>query len=152
MTEATTSSLEALKAYAAADEIRNGGSEAESIPLFQHAIELDPNFAMAHARLAAIYNNLGEEDRSVVEAKKAFDLRERVSERERFYITDHFYTATGDIEKDKEALELAIKTYPNDSTPYANLALIYSLFYGDYEKAIPLAKEFSPRAQLPLWL
>ena len=143
VTEATTSSLEALKAYAAADELRNGGSEAESIPLFQHAIEVDPNFAMAHARLAAIYNNLGEEDRSVVEAKKAFDLRERVSERERFYITDHFYTANGDIEKDKETLELAIKTYPNDSDPYPNLALIYNLFYGNYEKAIPLANEFT---------
>jgi len=143
VTEATTSSLEALKAYAAADELRNGGSEAESIPLFQHAVEIDPNFALAHARLAAIYNNLGEEDHSVAEAKKAFDLRDRVSERERFYITDHFYTATGDIEKDKEALELAIKTYPNISDPYANLALIYNLFYGDFEKAIPLASEFT---------
>ncbi|HEY4843382.1 MAG TPA: serine/threonine-protein kinase [Terriglobales bacterium] len=143
VTEATTSSLEALKAYAAADELRNGGSEAESIPLFQHATEVDPNFAMAHARLAAIYNNLGEEDRSVAEAKKAFDLRERVSERERFYITDHFYTANGDIEKDKETLELAIKTYPNNSDPYPNLALIYNLFYGQFEKAIPLANEFT---------
>src|ERR1700733_8389161 len=143
VTEATTSSLEALKAYAAADELRNGGSEAESIPLFQHATEVDPNFAMAHARLAAIYNNLGEEDRSVAEAKKAFDLRERVRERERFYITDHFYTANGDIEKDKETLELAIKTYPNNSDPYPNLALIYNLFYGQFEKAIPLANEFT---------
>jgi len=143
VTEATTSSLEALKAYAAADAMRNGGSEAESIPLFQRAIELDPNFAMAHARLAAVYNNLGEEDRSGEAAKKAFDLRERVSERERFYITDHFYTANGDIEKDKETLELAIKTYPNDSNPYPNLALIYNLYYGEFEKAIPLANEFT---------
>jgi eukaryotic-like serine/threonine-protein kinase len=143
VTEATTSSLEALKAYAAADEMRNGGNEAESIPLFQHAVDLDPNFAMAHARLAAIYNNLGEEDRSGEEAKKAFDLRERVSERERFYITDHFYTSNGNIEKDKETLELAIKTYPNDSSPYSNLALIYNLYYGQFEKAIPLANEFT---------
>jgi len=143
VTEATTSSLEALKAYAAADEMRNGGSEAESIPLFQHAIELDPNFAMAHARLAAIYNNVGEEDRSVESAKKAFDLRERVSERERFYITDHFYTSTGDIEKNTETLESAIKAYPNDSSPFANLALEYNLYYGQFEKAIPLASEFT---------
>ncbi|HMD17437.1 MAG TPA: serine/threonine-protein kinase [Terriglobales bacterium] len=143
VTEATTSSLEALKAYAAADEMRNGGNEAESIPLFQHAVDLDPNFAMAHARLAAIYNNLGEEDRSAEEAKKAFDLRERVSERERFYITDHFYTSNGNIERDKETLELAIKTYPNDSSPYTNLALTYNLFYGEFEKAIPLANEFT---------
>jgi len=143
VTEATTSSLEALKAYAAADQMRNGGSEAESIPLFQRAIDLDPNFAMAHARLAAVYLNLGEEDRSVESARKAFDLRERVSERERFYITDHFYTSTGDVEKDKETLELAIKTYPNDSSPYANLGLVYNVFYGQYEKAIPLASEFT---------
>jgi len=145
VTEATTSSLEALKAFAAADEIRNGGGEAESIPLFQHAIDLDPNFAMAYARLAAIYANLGEEDRSVDAAKKAFDLRDRVSERERFYIDDHFYTSTGDIEKDKEDLELAIHTYPNDSTAYANLALVYNVFYGQFDKAIQLANEFIRR-------
>jgi serine/threonine protein kinase/tetratricopeptide (TPR) repeat protein len=143
VTEATTSSLEALKAYAAADEMRNGGNEAESIPLFQHAVELDPNFAMAHARLAAIYNNVGEEDRSVESAKKAFDLRERVSERERFYITDHFYTSTGDIEKDMETLQSAIKAYPNDSSPFSNLALEYNVYYGQFEKAIPLANEFT---------
>ena len=143
VTEATTSSLEALKAYAAADEMRNGGGESESIPLFQHAVELDPNFAMAYARLAAIYNNLGEENRAVDSAKKAFDLRERVSERERFYITDHFYTSTGNIEKDSEALESAVKAYPNDSSAYANLALQNALFYGRFDKAIPLGTEFT---------
>jgi eukaryotic-like serine/threonine-protein kinase len=142
VTEATTSSLEALKAFAAGDEIRNGGGEAESIALFQHAIELDPNFAMAYARLAAVYNNLGEEDRAMDMAKKAFDLRERVSERERFYINDHFYTVNGDIEKDKQTLELAISSYPNDSTAYTNLALIYSTYYGQFDKAIQLANEF----------
>jgi tetratricopeptide (TPR) repeat protein len=142
VTEATTSSLEALKAYAAADEIRNGGNEAESIPLFQHAVELDPNFAMAYARLAAIYNNLGEEDRSVESARKAFDLRERVSERERFYITDHFYVANGNIEKDKETLESAIKAYPNDSSAFTNLALVYEVYLGQFEKAIQSASEF----------
>ena len=143
ITEATTSSLEALKAYAAADGLRNGGGEAESIPQFQHATELDPNFAMAHSRLSAVYNNIGEEDRSVAEAKKAFDLRDRVSERERFYIDDHYYTASGDIEKDKENLELAIRTYPNDSSAYANLALINNLYYGQFETAIQLGNEFS---------
>ncbi len=140
VTEATTSSLEALKAYAAADEMRNGGGEAESIPLFLHAVELDPNFAMAYGRLSAIYSNVGEEDRSVEVARKAFDLRERVSERERFYITDHFYTATGDIEKQKETLELATKAYPNDSAAFGNLAIVYE-YYGQYEKAIQLANE-----------
>lgn len=143
VTEATTSSLEALKAYAAADAIRNGGSEAESIPLFQRAIELDPNFAMAYARLAAVYSNVGEQDRSVQAAGKAFDLRERVSDRERFYIADHYYTAAGDLEKETETLESAIKAYPNDSSAFANLALIYNIQYGQFEKALPLANEFT---------
>jgi serine/threonine protein kinase/tetratricopeptide (TPR) repeat protein len=143
VTEATTSSLEALKAFAAADEMRNGGGEAESIPLFQHAVDLDPNFAMAYARLSAIYFNLGEEDRAVQNARKAFDLRERVSERERFYIDDHFYTAGGDVEKDKAALEAAIQAYPNDGSAFANLALVSSLDFGEYEKAIQSAGEFS---------
>jgi len=143
VTEATTSSLEALKAYAAADEMRNGGGEAESIPLFQHAVELDPNFALAHARLAAIYGNIGEEDRQLEEAKKAFDLRERVSERERFYIAGHYYFATGDIEKEKETLEAATRAYPNDSTAFGNLALVYDVYLGQYEKAIQMANETS---------
>jgi len=143
VTEATTSSLEALKAYAAADQMRNGGGEAESLPLFQHAVELDPNFAMAWARMAAIYNNLGEEDRSVEAARKAFDLKDRVSEKERFYITDHFYTATGDIDKDRATLELAERTYPNDSSAFANLALEYNLYFGQFDKAIAQADEFT---------
>ncbi len=141
VTEATTSSLEALKAYAAADEMRNGGGEAESIPLFKRAVELDPNFAMAYARLSAIYFNVGEEDQAVASAQKAFDLRERVSEKERFYVADHFYTTNGDIEKDKENLEAAIKAYPNDSSAFGNLALIYNLYFGAFDKSIPLAQE-----------
>jgi tetratricopeptide (TPR) repeat protein len=143
VTEATTSSLEALKAYAAADQMRNSGGEAESLPLFQRAVQLDPNFALAHARISAVYNNFGEEDRSFQSAKRAFDLRDRVSERERFYIDDHYYTSIGDIEKQKENLELAIRTYPNDSSAYANLALLNDLFYGEFEKAIQLGDEFS---------
>ena len=98
---------------------------------------------MAYARLSAIYSNLGEENRAVEAARKAFDLRGRVSERERFYIDDHFYTATGDIEKEKENLELAIRAYPNDSSAYANLALEYNLFYGQFDKAIQFGNEFT---------
>jgi serine/threonine protein kinase/tetratricopeptide (TPR) repeat protein len=141
VTEATTSSLEALKAYAAADATRNAGGEAESIPGFQRALELDPNFAMAHGRMSAIYTNLGEDDQSLEEAKKAFNLRDRVSEHERFYIDDHFYSAIGDIEKNKEVLELATRAYPNDSSAFGNLALEYNLFYGEYDKAIPIGGE-----------
>ena len=141
VTDATTSSLEALKAYAAADAMRNGGGETESIPLFQHAVDLDPNFALAYARLAAIYGNVGEEDRQAEAAKKAFDLRERVSEREKFYIAAHYYSAMGNIEKEKETLELDTKAYPNDYSAFGNLAVEYNLFYGQFEKAIPMANQ-----------
>jgi serine/threonine protein kinase/tetratricopeptide (TPR) repeat protein len=141
VTDATTSSLEALKAYAAADALRNSGGEAEAIAGFQHAIQLDPNFAMAYARLSAIYFNLGEEDHAVEVSKKAFDLRDRVSDRERFYIDDHYYTTTGQIDKNKETLELSIRAYPNDYSPYGNLALSYGVYYGQFDKAIPLASE-----------
>ena len=64
-----------------------------------------------------------------------------MSDRERFYIVDHYYTASGDIAKDKENLELAIKAYPNDSTAFGNLALEYNLYYADFEKAIAMANE-----------
>ncbi len=138
VTDATTSSLEALKAYAAADAMRNGGGETESIPLFVRATELDPNFAMAWARLNG---NIGEEDRQMEVAKKAFDLRDRVSERERFYIDGHYYTAIGDIPKQTETLELAAKAYPNDSSSFGNLAVVYNLYYGQFDKAIPVAQE-----------
>jgi eukaryotic-like serine/threonine-protein kinase len=141
VTDATTSSLEALKAYAAADAMRNGGGETESIPLFVRATELDPNFAMAYARLAAINSNIGEEVHQAEFAKKAFDLRDRVSERERFYIDGHYYGATGDIPKETETLELAAKAYPNDSTAFGNLAVVYNLYYGQYEKVLPVAQE-----------
>ena len=65
-----------------------------------------------------------------------------MSERERFYIIDHYYTATGDLEKNVETLEAAIKAYPNEATAYTNLALDYNIDYGQFEKAIPLANEF----------
>ena len=141
VTDATTSSLEALKAYAAADELRNSGGEAESMPMFEHATELDPNFALAYARLAAIYSNVGEEDRSVEAAKKAFDLRARVSEREGFYVAGHYYSAIGDLEKEKENLELGSKAYPNDSANFGNLAVVYDAFYGQFEKSLQMANE-----------
>jgi len=141
VTEATTSSLEALKTYAAADELRNSGGEAESMPMFVHATELDPNFALAYARLAAIYSNVGEEDRSVEVAKKAFDLRSRVSEREGYYVAGHYYSAIGDLEKERETLELGAKAYPNDSTNFGNLAVVDDAFYGQFEKALEMANE-----------
>ena len=141
VTEATTSSLEALKAYAAADEMRNSGGEAESMPLFQHAVELDPNFAMAYARMGAIYGNLGESTLAEENAQKAFDLRERTSELERFYITAHYHeSVTGESQKEIENYELWIQTYPRDWTPRNNIVNNY-IAIGEFQKALAQALE-----------
>src|SRR5262249_53098171 len=89
--QATTTSLEALKAYSLGNRERAQGTPTQAIPLFQRAIELDPNFAMAYARLGTTYGNLREPERAVEYFKKAFELRDRVSEPERLYITSLYY-------------------------------------------------------------
>jgi len=138
--EATTSSLEALKAFTLGDAQRNRGGKLAAIPFYQRAIELDPNFAMAYARLGTMYGNIGQNDLLEQYQKKAFDLRDRTSERERFYITAHYYSDTGQLEKGIAAYELYKQTYPRDSVPYNNLAAIY-MPLGQFEKALENARE-----------
>jgi eukaryotic-like serine/threonine-protein kinase len=133
----TTPSLEALKAYTLAYQVFIIKSDfAASIPLFQRAIALDPNFAMAYARLATSYYDLSEGARASENATKAYQLRERVSERERFYIDSHYQNfVTGDLEAVRKTLELWAQTYPRDETPPTNLSTIY-IFLGNYEKGL----------------
>ncbi len=139
--QATTSSLEAMKALALADAKRASGREVESMPLYERAVELDPNFALAHARLGVIYGNLGESERERRYKTRAFELRDRVSERERLYITAHYYTSvTGDMDKGIQAYELFKQTYPREYTPWNNLAVAYSTM-GQFEKALENARE-----------
>ncbi|MGH9601620.1 MAG: tetratricopeptide repeat protein, partial [Terriglobales bacterium] len=139
--QATTSSLEAMKALAMADAKRNSGREVESMPLYERAIELDPNFALAHARLGVIYGNLGESERELRYKIRAFELRDRVSERERFYITAHYFTSvTGEMEKGIQAYELFKQTYPRDYTPWNNLAVTYGVM-GQFEKSLENGRE-----------
>ena len=83
LSEATTSSLEALKALSLADVKHNAGDELGALPLYQRATELDPNFAMAYARLGAVYSNLGQNEASEQKRQKAFELRDRTSEHEK---------------------------------------------------------------------
>src|SRR5712691_5819788 len=135
--QATTSSLEALKAYTLGGELRARGRETESLPLFKHAIELDPNFAMAYGTLATTYSNLGQTDLAIEYTARAFALRDRVSEPEKFYLTSHYYEfVTGEADKAIEAYQLWKQTYPRDWTPWNNLALKYSEV-GMYDKALP---------------
>jgi eukaryotic-like serine/threonine-protein kinase len=134
--EATTPSLEALKAYSMGITTGRSKGNAEAIPFMKRAIELDPNFAIAYAGLAVNYGNLGQVSLSAEYAKKAYDLRERVSERERYRISAlYFQNVTVEVEKAIEAYELWAKSYPRDFVPYGNLGNLYSCL-GQYDKAI----------------
>jgi tetratricopeptide (TPR) repeat protein/predicted Ser/Thr protein kinase len=137
LVQETTSSLEALKAYSLGQKILVAkGDWAAAVPLFQRAIRLDPNFAMAYATLGVDYSNLGETSLASENTKKAYELRERVSEREKFYIESHYYHyVTGDLEKARQAYELWAQTYPRDLVPPNNLGVIYENL-GEYDKAL----------------
>ncbi|MCA1603121.1 MAG: hypothetical protein LC776_16295 [Acidobacteria bacterium] len=139
--QATTSSPEALKAFSLGDEQQDRGKVLEAIPFYKHAIELDPNFALAYARLSTVYNNSGRRELSIEYAQKAFELRERVSERERLFISSYYYNyATREIDKAIESLELWKRTYPRDFLPRDNLARQYNRT-AQFEKAIAEARE-----------
>ena len=139
--QATTPSLEALKAYTVAWNLHGLGSDSESIPFFKHAIELDPNFALAYAALGATYANIGEDELATQYVKQAFERRERASEREKFYITAHYYdTVTEDLPQAIQTYELWAKSFPRDDTPPNNLAFTYGLL-GQHEKALQEAQE-----------
>jgi serine/threonine protein kinase/tetratricopeptide (TPR) repeat protein len=139
--QATTSSLEALKAFTQGNEQRIVGNQPESIPFYKRAIELDPNFAMAYARLAVMYNNQFQTEVAAQYSQKAYDLRDRVSERERFYISEKYTSyVTGDREEAINILKAWAQSYPNDYIPHNNLAANYSLF-GQFEDALKEARE-----------
>jgi len=131
----TTPSLEALQAYSLGYRawiIKDDGPGA--VPLFQRAIALDPNFAMAYARLGTLYFNGGEAARGTENLQKAYELREKLSEREKLYIAAHHADIVdGDLESAREIYELWAQVYPRDTLPLRNLAVIYE-FLGDYEK------------------
>jgi tetratricopeptide (TPR) repeat protein len=135
MQEVTTSSLEALKAFTQGDELRERGDALPPVALYQRAIELDPNFAMAYARLGNQYLTVGQADLARQNFQKAFELRERASEREKFYITGKYYDGTGQLEQHIQTLELYVQTYPNDSVPRVNLSVAYQTL-GDFDKAL----------------
>jgi eukaryotic-like serine/threonine-protein kinase len=139
--EATTPSLEALKAFTLGEiqQIRNADDLA-AVPFYQHAIELDPNFAIAYARLGAIYSDLGQGEISRQYREKAFQLRDRTSEHERLYIVAHYYLDSGQFDKGMEAWELYRQTYPRDAIPLKNLAMAHNLL-GEFDKGLENAQE-----------
>ena len=139
--QVTTPSLEALQSYTRGEELRAHGKDADSIPLYRHAVELDPNFAMAYAKLGILLAEQGELEASQASCRKAFDLRERASQREKFYISLRYYdTVTGEIEKAVEASKLWAQTYPRDDYPHINLAAYYRQI-GRFDETIREAQE-----------
>jgi tetratricopeptide (TPR) repeat protein len=134
--QATTSSLEALKAYTLSRETMNENSEVAAIPMMKHAIELDPNFALAYAKMGIMYSNIGEATLASQYSQKAYDLRERVSEREKFRITAYYYmVVTGELEKAVQTYELWAQNYPRDPFPPGSLGLLHSVM-GQNEKSV----------------
>ncbi|HKT48065.1 MAG TPA: protein kinase [Candidatus Acidoferrales bacterium] len=139
--EATTPSLEALKAYSLGRKTHFAKGDTAALPFFKRAVELDPKFGVAYRALSASYSNLNEIGRAAEYARKAYDLREKVSERERFTIEGFYYLiATGDLEKAAQTYELWEQTYPRDYIPYGNLAFIY-YGLGNYEKGLAESRE-----------
>ena len=146
--QASTSSLEALQAYTLGHNAHQNLNDAKAVPSLKRAIELDPNFAMAYATLGVIYGNLGSQSLQREMLRKAFDRRDRASEREKLYISSHYYeSATGEIEKAAEVYEQWKQAYPHDNIPGDNLSLLYG-GTGQLEKALvnaQLAMQVDPK-------
>jgi eukaryotic-like serine/threonine-protein kinase len=139
--EATTNSLEALKAFTMGRKTQREKGDVESIPFYKRAIELDPNFALAYDRLGVNYSNLNQPSEAANYLKKAFDLRDRVTEREKFHVTALYYgLATGELEKANQTYELWIQVYPRDNLAYGNMGSGYMIL-GQYEKAAAKSRE-----------
>jgi serine/threonine protein kinase/tetratricopeptide (TPR) repeat protein len=134
--QATTSSLEALQAFSLGEAEHKKFDEEAAIPHLKRAVELDPNFAMAYATLGVAYGNTTQTRLQVEALKKAFELKDRASERERFYISAHYYDeARGEVDKVVEIYEQWKQTYPRDTLPWDNLALRYWNL-GQHEKSL----------------
>ena len=139
--QATTPSLEALKAFSSGVKVQTRG-EVAAIPFFQHAIELDPNFALAYARLGIAFTSTGEPSTGAIYSRKAYELRDRTSEAERYFLAAIFYKeVTGDLEKAEQSCKLWIQSYPRAEMPHIYLSgAIYPVF-GRYESVVEEARE-----------
>jgi serine/threonine protein kinase/tetratricopeptide (TPR) repeat protein len=132
---ATTPSLEALQAFSLGRKTNSAKGDTAALPFYKRAAELDPTFAMAYADMAIAYSNLNEVGRAAEDAQLAYDLRGKVSERERFAIEANYYlTATGELEKAAQVYQQWQQAYPRDAVPYANLGFIYGNL-GNWEAA-----------------
>ena len=141
LAQATTSSLEALKAYSLGHRAHSEKGPAAALAYDQRAIELDPNFAMGYRAVGADYTSLGEVGRASEYYTKAFQLRDHTSERERLVITSDYYSSvTGELDKGAQINQEWIESYPRDYAAYGNLGLVFAE-QGQYEKAAEVARQ-----------
>jgi tetratricopeptide (TPR) repeat protein len=127
LSQVTTSSLEALEAYSQAIRVQYSSDSDASFPYLTRAVQLDPNFARAYASIGTYYSTHNQATLAIANYKKAFDLRNLVTDRERFYIEGTYYmTVTGQIDKAEDAYKQWSQAYPNDDIPLGNLGVIYS--------------------------
>ena len=139
--QATTSSLEALSLYTTARRLENERGDVPAIPFYLRAIELDPNFATAYDNLAKSYSNITEYKLASQNMQKAYELRDRASELERYSIASNYYfSVTGELEKDNQTLEQWVHDYPRDARPWLRLSLNHNLV-GQYDQAISELQE-----------
>jgi DNA-binding winged helix-turn-helix (wHTH) protein/tetratricopeptide (TPR) repeat protein len=141
LAEATTPSLEALKAYSLGAKATNEKGPAAALPYDQHAIQLDPNFAMGYRAIGDDYFSLGELGRASEYLTKAFQLREHASEREKLGIAaEYYHVVTGELDKAAQTYQEAIESYPRSVGVYGNLGLVYDAL-GQYEKAAEVTRQ-----------
>ena len=150
--QATTSSMAALKAFGLGEEKRFQGLKQDALTAYKLAIDLDPQFAIAYARLGSVYTNMNVPSLNRQYYKRAFDLRDRTTDRERLYIITHYYaSATGEIKRAIEDYELWRTLYPRDMVPANNLAVEYMII-GTPEKSVDLARtavQLDPHDRFP---
>jgi eukaryotic-like serine/threonine-protein kinase len=140
--EATTSSLDALKAFSLGIKTQSEKGDVAAIPFFERAVELDPGFALAYAQLGSTYiANLSEPGLAAESIRKAYKLRDRVSDRERFLITGVYDSfVTGELEKALQSYDVWAQAYPRDSEPHLLAGLMY-IYLGEYEKSAAEERE-----------
>ena len=138
--EATTSSLEALQAFTASRRLDSEQGSVAALPYAKRAVELDPAFASAHSLLVRLYKNVGEDSSSMEHAKRAYELRDRVSERERLSIEAAYFDGTGEADKQIQVYTQWIQAYPFDPDPHRGLGWVYGERQ-EFEKAIAETRE-----------
>jgi len=139
--EATTPSLEALKAYSLGRKTHYAKGGISALPFYKRAVDLDPNFAMPYVLMSVVHFYRNEVGRGAENARKAYELRGKVSERERFFIEGNYYVVvTGELEKAAQTYEVWQQTYPREDLPYRALGNT-SLGLGNWEKALEEFRE-----------